>query len=151
MNQVHAAACPQQDGAWAIQARERVAIGDAALVQRFDRGDEIDGLTGRRAAGIDAVLRDAWERCIPADAPLSLFAVGGYGRGELYPQSDVDLLVLADEAAQGAHADALARLFALLWDAGLPVATQCGHWRNACRPQPTTSPCSLPCSRRDRW
>ena len=121
MNQVHAAACPQQDGAWAIQARERVAIGDAALVQRFDRGDEIDGLTGRRAAGIDAVLRDAWERCIPADAPLSLFAVGGYGRGELYPQSDVDLLVLADEAAQGAHADALARLFALLWDAGLPV------------------------------
>ncbi len=121
MNQVHAAACPQQDGEWAIQSRERVAIGDAALEQRFDRGDDIDGLTGRRAAGIDAVLREAWERCIPADAPLSLFAVGGYGRGELYPQSDVDLLVLADEDAQAAHADALARLFALLWDAGLPV------------------------------
>ena len=122
MNQEHAAACPQQDGAWAIQARERVAQADAALAQRFDRGDDVDGLTTRRAAGIDAVLRDAWQRCMPADAPLALFAVGGYGRGELYPQSDVDLLVVGQDDEQDAQADALARLFALLWDAGLPVS-----------------------------
>jgi [protein-PII] uridylyltransferase len=37
------------------------------------------------------------------------------------PQSDIDLLVLAEAAAQAAHADALAAFFALLWDAGLPV------------------------------
>ena len=57
----------------------------------------------------------------PADAGMALFAVGGYGRAELFPQSDVDLLVIANPQAQAAHAGALARLFALLWDAGLPV------------------------------
>ena len=105
-----------------MQVRERVALADAALAQRFDRGDDVDLLTARRAAAIDEVLRDAWRQCVPADAPLALFAVGGYGRGELYPHSDVDLLVLAEDAAQAAHADALARMFAMLWDAGLPVS-----------------------------
>ncbi len=122
MNGVHADACPALDGGWATVVRQRVAQADAALAQRFDRSDDVDGLTARRAAGIDGVLREAWVRCVPADAPLSLFAVGGYGRGELYPHSDVDLLVVAEEAAQAAHAEALARLFALLWDAGLPVS-----------------------------
>jgi len=105
-----------------MQARERVAQADAALAQRFDHGDDVDGLTTRRAAGVDAVVRDAWQRCFLGGAPLSLFAVGGYGLGELYPQSDVDLLVLAEDTAQAEHADALARLFALLWDAGLPAS-----------------------------
>jgi [protein-PII] uridylyltransferase len=68
-------------------------------------------------------VREAWSQCIADDAPLALFAVGGYGRGELYPQSDVDLLVLAETPAQAAQHDALARFFALLWDAGL----QTGH------------------------
>ncbi|MET0718204.1 MAG: [protein-PII] uridylyltransferase, partial [Pseudoxanthomonas sp.] len=48
-------------------------------------------------------------------------AVGGYGRGELFPQSDIDLLVLAEPDAQLAHGEALAAFVALLWDAGLPV------------------------------
>jgi [protein-PII] uridylyltransferase len=52
---------------------------------------------------------------------VALFAVGGYGRGELFPQSDIDLLVLAEAGPQLRHADAIARFFALLWDAGLPV------------------------------
>ena len=75
----------------------------------------------RRSA--DALVREAWARCIPADAPLALFAVGGYGRGELFPQSDIDLLVLAGDlrVRRATQHDALARFFALLWDAGLPV------------------------------
>ena len=64
----------------------------------------------------------AWQRCLPADSGLSLFAVGGYGRGELFPRSDIDLLVFGDPPAQRAHEAALARLFALLWDCGLAVS-----------------------------
>ncbi len=56
------------------------------------------------------------------DCPLSLFAVGGYGRGELFPQSDVDLLVLAEPVAQRAWQAELARFVALLWDAGLAAS-----------------------------
>ncbi|HTL15471.1 MAG TPA: [protein-PII] uridylyltransferase [Thermomonas sp.] len=109
------------DGAWALRARERLAVADAGLAERFDRGEDIDQLTARRAAAIDAVVREAWARCIDPAADMSLFAVGGYGRGELYPGSDIDLQVVAPDPVQAAHADSLARLFAILWDAGLPL------------------------------
>jgi [protein-PII] uridylyltransferase len=109
------------DSHWAAASRAVLAHVDAALATRFDRGDDVDALLIARTHAVDALVSEAWARCIHADAPLALFAVGGYGRGELFPQSDVDLLVLAETDAQRANHDALARLFALLWDAGLPV------------------------------
>jgi [protein-PII] uridylyltransferase len=109
------------DASLAVQMRAIVADADAALAGRFDRGDDIDALLRARAVAIDAQVQAAWKHCIASDAPLALFAVGGYGRGELFPQSDIDLLVLAEADAQAAQHDALARFFALLWDAGLPV------------------------------
>ncbi|MFZ5636767.1 MAG: [protein-PII] uridylyltransferase [Pseudomonadota bacterium] len=113
---------PDGDAAWATAARAALARGDAELAARFDRGDDVDALVAARAAAVDAQLRAAWARCLPAEAGLALFAVGGYGRGELFPQSDIDLLVLADESAQHAQRDALARFLALLWDAGLQAS-----------------------------
>jgi [protein-PII] uridylyltransferase len=116
---------------WSAAARAALATADAALAARFDRGEDIDVLLAARTRTVDALACEAWSRCLPADAPLALFAVGGYGRGELFPQSDIDLLVLAEPPAQARWEDAIARLFALLWDAGLPVghavrsATQC--------------------------
>jgi [protein-PII] uridylyltransferase len=109
------------DAAWAVSARARLAEVDATLATRFDRNEDVDALLRARAQAVDVMIREAWAHCIPDGAPLSLFAVGGYGRGELFPQSDIDLLVLAEEDAQRAHAEAIARLFALLWDGGLPV------------------------------
>ncbi len=74
-----------------------------------------------RVIAVDALVRQAWSRTIPADAALTLFAVGGYGRGELFPRSDVDLLVVVGDDARASDIAALSRLFALMWDAGLPV------------------------------
>ena len=113
---------PDGDAAWASATRAALAQTDAALAVRFDRGDDVDALVAARASAVDALMRGAWTRCLPADAGLALFAVGGYGRGELFPQSDIDLLVLADDALQQAHRDALARFLALLWDAGLQAS-----------------------------
>ncbi|TWI04902.1 UTP--GlnB (protein PII) uridylyltransferase GlnD [Luteimonas cucumeris] len=119
------------DAAWASAARTTLAQADERLARRFDRGDDIDRLLALRARAVDHLLKAAWSRCIPVDAPLALFAVGGYGRGELFPHSDIDVLVLADHRAQQASHEALARLFAMLWDAGLHAShavrstTQC--------------------------
>ena len=67
-----------------------------------------------RVIAVDALVRAAWSRAIPREAGLTLFAVGGYGRGELFPRSDVDLLVLVDDDAREDDTAALSRLFALL-------------------------------------
>ena len=110
------------DAAWAAAARAALAKDDAAFAARFDAEEDIDRLLAARTRAVDQWVRRAWERCIgPEPTDLGLFAIGGYGRGELFPHSDIDLLVLAEPAAQRAQHDALARLFALLWDAGLPV------------------------------
>jgi [protein-PII] uridylyltransferase len=52
-----------------------------------------------RCALIDEVLCDLWQS-LHLPASLALLAVGGYGRGELYPASDVDLLLLLPAAAR---------------------------------------------------
>lgn len=107
----------------AASIRNAIATVDAGLAKAFDAdaNADIDRLLQARAGAIDAQVRAAWKACLPDDAPLALFATGGYGRAELFPQSDVDLLVLAEPDAQAGHAEALARFVALLWDAGLPV------------------------------
>ena len=109
------------DAAWASAARTTLTEADAALAARFDRNEDITRLLHARTQAVDSLVREAWARCVPAGVAAALFAVGGYGRGELFLQSDIDLLVLAEADAQQANHDALARFFALLWDAGLPV------------------------------
>ncbi|HEY4581996.1 MAG TPA: [protein-PII] uridylyltransferase [Lysobacter sp.] len=116
------------DAAWIAVARAWLASSAMRDAAAFDAGGpevDVKPLLARRASTVDDVVRSAWSRTMGADgdggATPALFAVGGYGRGELYPQSDVDLLVLLDEAGQAPVAADIARFVALLWDAGLPV------------------------------
>lgn len=68
----------------------------------------------------DGVLAEIWSaHDLPEHA--ALIAVGGYGRGELYPQSDVDLLLLLDDDLSETEHGRLEPLVALLWDVGLPI------------------------------
>ncbi|WP_133499727.1 [protein-PII] uridylyltransferase [Cognatilysobacter terrigena] len=117
------------DATWIAAARARLSSLASSLEAAFDAGGatvDVRPLIARRAAGVDEVVRSAWRRAVGistgdgATTP-ALLAVGGYGRGELYPQSDIDLLVLLDEPAQDSTAASIARFVALLWDAGLPV------------------------------
>jgi len=111
-----------EDPEWASAARQALQQADARLYRRFDQGDNIERLIALRARAADHLIRLAWQRCVPAGSGLSVFAVGGYGRGELFPRSDIDLLVFGDAPAQLAHEAGLSRLFALLWDCGLAVS-----------------------------
>jgi [protein-PII] uridylyltransferase len=69
----------------------------------------------------DGILRSVWaEAGVPATAALA--AVGGYGRGELFPHSDVDVLVLLPAGADGACTEAIERLVTASWDIGIELS-----------------------------
>lgn len=67
---------------------------------------------------IDQYLCRIWQQ-MPGDT--ALIAVGGYGRGELYPKSDIDLLILLSTDADEVLQQRLHDFLALLWDIGLEV------------------------------
>ncbi len=69
---------------------------------------------------VDEHLRAAW-RLLAMPPDLALVAVGGYGRGELYPKSDIDLLILLAGEPDAALQQRLQELVGLLWDIGLEV------------------------------
>src|SRR5256886_10678031 len=70
---------------------------------------------------VDRVLKDMW-RQLRLPAPLALLAVGGYGRGELYPHSDIDVLVLLQDSASADLATQIEKLVGRLWDTGLELS-----------------------------
>lgn len=93
------------------------AAADTELHRLFDQGTEIGELVHARAWVVEQLVLNAWERLAPADGGLDLCAVGGFGRGELHPHSDVDLLVLRADG-DDAPVEALERFVRVLWDAG---------------------------------
>jgi [protein-PII] uridylyltransferase len=99
----------------------RDALGQARLRlrERHGAGEAAVALVAEHATFVDAVLREAWRRAL-LDHGHALVAVGGYGRGELQPCSDIDILVLMARPTDGSH-PALERFLAFLWDIGLEV------------------------------
>ncbi len=84
--------------------------------------EPIETLVHARARLLDAVLVEIWKSRLATHADeWSLAAVGGYGRGELHPCSDVDLLVLVPAPLDPAGLGALEQLVTFLWDIGLEV------------------------------
>ena len=59
--------------------------------------NDISALLSARAVFVDAILNKLWCQHHLDEYQISLVAVGGYGRGELHPQSDVDILLLTQE------------------------------------------------------
>ncbi len=91
--------------------------------------DSQDGaaLVKRRAALVDHLIERLWLEHIASEEygpqGLTLAAIGGYGRHQLFPHSDIDLLfVCANTALEGSHKVVIRRLCQDLWDIGLRVS-----------------------------
>ncbi len=109
---------------------------ESAEIQReFMAGGDAAGVLARRTHLVDAVLAAEYSALLAPAFPtgLSLVAVGGYGRRELFPHSDIDLLFLVPEGTPSSSAkDALAAYMRTIWDAGLRLSHSVHDMRECC-------------------
>ena len=111
-----------QDGRSIAAFRDTLKWGRDRLSGLFHDGMPADSLVHARAHLVDEVLREAWLKFLPENPQgLAMVAVGGYGRGELLPHSDIDILLLHEPGALETHRQALEKLTAFGWDIGLEV------------------------------
>lgn len=90
--------------------------------QYFRETLDAASLVRNRATLIDQILALLWQQQGLGDLGVSLLAVGGYGRGELHPHSDIDLLiVLKDEDSFESNKEVLQSFVTLLWDLKLDI------------------------------
>ena len=67
------------------------------LQESFESGHSIREIVRSRSDIIDEALIFLWNHAELDQTDLSLFAVGGYGRREMLPYSDVDIMVLSED------------------------------------------------------
>lgn len=115
---------------WAQQLsdpEQSVSAGKAYLsalqtqqAERFNHKAPIQNLLSERSQAIDTLLRHLWKQYMGQTQTLCLLAVGGYGRSELFPCSDIDILVLAaNTGIQPIEQQQLTKFITFLWDIGL--------------------------------
>ena len=103
-------------------ARELLRVRYEADAEAFRQGADVRSLVHSRADTVDTVLRLIWNRYpFAASSDISLVAVGGYGRGELHPHSDIDLLILTRNGIRKEWQEDLGAFITLLWDLKLDI------------------------------
>jgi len=99
--------------------RDALRQADERLAEGFWAGEDVIQLVHARAWVVEQLLLLAWKSLVPFSEMISLVAVGGYGRGELHPYSDVDLLILLDDhIGKSIPRSEIESFVQLLWDAG---------------------------------
>ena len=116
---MNGAALATHDGAQHTERwKATLDSGRAALRATFEVKTSAPDLLRKHCALVDQLLRDVWHaHGLPPG--LALVAVGGYGRGQLFPYSDIDLLILLDQPADEALQEKLQCLVGAWWDLGL--------------------------------
>jgi [protein-PII] uridylyltransferase len=86
----------------------------------YFKGSDIRELISIKAWLVDHILAALWAR-FSFSEEVCLIAVGGYGRGELQPHSDIDLLILAKHNIDEALGESISAFITLLWDLKLDI------------------------------
>jgi [protein-PII] uridylyltransferase len=93
---------------------------ESYLNREFSEGSDIEELIQLRAAFVDELLTCIWQQFSWDNSDIALIAVGGYGRGELHPRSDIDLLILVNGDPSD-YQTQVERFITLLWDVKLDI------------------------------
>lgn len=101
--------------------QEALKQGGLTMRTMFEAGAPVRELVRYRALLVDELLGRIWQHYFPAAADdICLVAVGGYGRGELHPASDVDLMILLRHPGHD-YQEKIESFVTFLWDLKLEI------------------------------
>jgi [protein-PII] uridylyltransferase len=102
----------------ALYYKEELKSEQQKIIAQFQHTPKAEILLHQLCQNVDKILKKIWKELdFPKD--LALVAVGGYGRGELFPYSDVDVLILLPQAPDQQLKEKLESLIQIFWDLGL--------------------------------
>jgi [protein-PII] uridylyltransferase len=105
-----------------VTNRAELDAASADMRERFLAGESVVGLVHERAGVVDSIVTHLWNQHAPDCVnSAAVVAVGGYGRGELHPYSDVDILVLLPKKLSDTGKAQLSDFVTALWDIGLEI------------------------------
>jgi len=104
----------------ALQLKEQLKSRHQTIISAFSVNAKPEILLHDLCLSVDTALIALW-RALALPSSASLIAVGGYGRGELFPYSDVDVLVLLADPPDEALRQQLEILVQHFWDIGLEI------------------------------
>src|SRR5207244_4215379 len=113
-------ALPSRAQAQAAQLKQSLSQARAELKASYANGARPRTPLTDQCRLVDDTLRRLW-RGAHMPRAAALLAVGGYGRGELYPYSDVDLLVLLPTRADAEATAKIEEFVSMLWDIGFAL------------------------------
>lgn len=102
------------------QIRDSLRAARLSLQQQYLQHGKAAHLLGAHSQLVDEHLCQVWQM-LAMPAELALVAVGGFGREELYPKSDIDLLILLPHQPDEALQQSLQNMVGIFWDIGLEV------------------------------
>ena len=109
--------------AFAVDDLREQYIREMALVrQTCERTGDGTAAIRRRSAVVDRILIEMWRRAFAGEPAqnIALLALGGYGRKDLFPYSDIDVLfAFADDKAEEQSKDGIRHIIQGMWDIGL--------------------------------
>lgn len=100
--------------------RESLQLARQQIADAYLATPQAKTLLRQHTRVLDQLLRDIW-RAYALPGNVSLIAVGGYGRGDMFPHSDIDLLVLMPQHSSQQLQTDVESLIGTLWDIGLNI------------------------------
>jgi [protein-PII] uridylyltransferase len=102
--------------------KDAVVTIDEGLKEIYQSGSDVNIIVYGRANLIDQLINLIYSHLFKnINQEIALIAVGGYGRGELHPKSDIDLMLLLKEEENTKTKDLIEKFLTLLWDVRLEI------------------------------
>ena len=103
-----------------LKLKKEIALNESNLIKEFLKKRDSQSYLNNHSLLIDKALKELWEK-LEFKNSASLIACGGYGRKELFPYSDIDLLILIPKKSDSSLNQKIEKFITLVWDLGLRI------------------------------